>query len=473
MTDLQNNQNENKSNISKMTSLNKETNVSTNCLKTPKGMRDFGPAESLIRKNVMKKIITCFERHGATTIETPVVELMGTLTEKYGEDSKLIYELKDQGGEMLALRYDLTVPFARFVATSKIQFIKRYQIGRVYRRDNPAMARGRFREFYQCDFDIAGIYNTMLPDAECLRIIHEVMSDLNLTYKIKINHRYILDKIMEFCGVPESMFRTTCSSIDKLDKMTWDEVYNEMVNEKKLNSDVAEKIKNFVYKNGKEDVIFWLENIFKDYKDTKLISTFNDMKSLIQICKDFSMDHCISIDLSLARGLDYYTGVIFEAVLVDTNGIGSIAGGGRYDNLVGMFTKKNKSVPCVGMSLGIERIFSVLHKNMKKEKKLRQCTTEVCVVSGQSNMFSNRVKIVSKLWDNGINAETPYKRNKKLLDAFQYCENEQIPLCVVVGEMEWNENSVVIRNQFTREQLTVKIDDMIDTLKNLLNKPNV
>merc|ERR1719273_3053309 len=151
--------------------------------------------------------VKMFKIHGAVTIDTPVFELKEVLTGKYGEDSKLIYDLKDQGGEILALRYDLTVPFARDVAMNKVEKIKRYQIAKVYRRDNPSMSRGRYREFYQCDFDIAGQYDEMLPDAECIKIVKEILSSLNLgQFVIKINHRKILDGIFELCGVPSAMF---------------------------------------------------------------------------------------------------------------------------------------------------------------------------------------------------------------------------------------------------------------------------
>ncbi|VEL15307.1 unnamed protein product, partial [Protopolystoma xenopodis] len=147
-----------------------------------------------VLEDVFTIIRNCFKRHDAVTIDTPVFELKEVLTGKYGEDSKLIYDLQDQGGELLSLRYDLTVPFARYVAMNKIKNIKRYQIGKVYRRDNPAMTKGRFREFYQCDFDIAGDYGPMLADVECVRVIHEILSDLKIgDFVINVNHRSILD----------------------------------------------------------------------------------------------------------------------------------------------------------------------------------------------------------------------------------------------------------------------------------------
>lgn len=210
-------------------------------LKTPKGTRDYNPQQMALRQSVLDKIINVFRKHGAETIDTPVFELKEVLTGKYGEDSKLIYDLKDQGGEILSLRYDLTVPLARYLAMNKISSIKRYHIAKVYRRDNPSISRGRYREFYQCvssfqtffwtngnlrnnyylqDFDIAGTFDPMLPDAECVKVVSEILSELNIgEYVIKLNHRLLLDGMFEACGVPADQFRTICSSVDKLDKV--------------------------------------------------------------------------------------------------------------------------------------------------------------------------------------------------------------------------------------------------------------
>ena len=199
-------------------------------LRTAKGTTDYHPYQMIIREKVIELVKSVFERHDAETIDTPVFELKEVLTGKYGEDSKLIYDLKDQGGEILALRYDLTVPFARYVVMNNLASIRRYQIAKVYRRDNPSMSRGRYREFYQCDFDIAGKYDDMVTDVECVLIVKEILSKLNLgKFEIKVNHRQILDGIFEVCGVPSSKFRTICSAVDKLDKSPWEEVRREMV----------------------------------------------------------------------------------------------------------------------------------------------------------------------------------------------------------------------------------------------------
>src|SRR5436190_1234280 len=211
-----------------------------------------------IRESIFSTIISVFKRHGAVTIDTPVFELKEILAGKYGEDSKLIYDLADQGGEICSLRYDLTVPFARWLAMNReIQNLKRYHIAKVYRRDQPAMTKGRMREFYQCDFDIAGTYDPTLPDAEIVRIATEVFEGLGWKgrYTVKLNHRKILDGIFEVCGVPTEKIRMISSAVDKLDKLPWDEVRKEMTEEKGLAPEVAEAIGAYVIQKGSTDLL--------------------------------------------------------------------------------------------------------------------------------------------------------------------------------------------------------------------------
>lgn len=201
--------------------------------KVPLGTRDFGPEQMRIREQVFAAIRRIFKRHGGVEIDTPVFELKEVLTGKYGEDSKLIYDLADQGEQLLALRYDLTVPFARFLAMNSVGNIKRYHIAKVYRRDKPEVNKGRYREFYQCDFDIAGNYSTMVPDAEVITVAAEILSELPVgKFLIKLNHRKILDAVFEICGVPVDKFRSICSAVDKLDKAPWSEVSTEMIVDK-------------------------------------------------------------------------------------------------------------------------------------------------------------------------------------------------------------------------------------------------
>jgi len=447
-------------------------------LKTAKGTRDYQPIQMAVREKVFSKIVNTFKRHGAETIDTPVFELKDVLTGKYGEDSKLIYDLADQGGEILALRYDLTVPFARYCAMNKISNIKRYHIAKVYRRDNPSIARGRLREFYQCDFDIAGAYDAMIPDAECVKIVQEILSSVDVgPFVIKVNHRMILDGIFEVCGVKSDMFRTICSSVDKLDKSPWDEVKKEMVEEKGLDEAAADRIGEFVRMAGGEELIEkLLSSKLAESKSAK--QGLEDMKLLLRYSSIYGCGEVVSFDLSLARGLDYYTGVIYEAVLCgdakDAAGedisVGSVAGGGRYDGLVGMFDPKGRSVPCVGVSIGIERLFSIMEANLaKKNEKARTVDTQVFVITAQKNLAEERMKVVQELWTGDVRTEHSYKKNPKMLNQLQYCEDNGIPLAVVLGESEIAGGVVKLRDIGTRAEVEVKREEMVDAIKTRLN----
>jgi len=441
-------------------------------LKTAKGTRDYLPDQMIIREKVIELVKSVFEKHDAETIDTPVFELKEVLTGKYGEDSKLIYDLKDQGGEILALRYDLTVPFARYVAMNKLKNVRRYQIAKVYRRDNPSMSRGRYREFYQCDFDIAGQYDEMVADVECILIVKEILSKLNIgQFLIKVNHRQVLDGIFEVCGVPSSMFRTICSAVDKLDKSPWEDVRKEMVEEKNLSEEAADKIGQYVRMKGATELVDeLLKTDLGKSKDAK--AGLEGIRTFLKYCDLLGCSEVVSFDLSLARGLDYYTGIIYEAVLLGENKdekgelvqVGSVAAGGRYDYLVGMFEKKS-NVPCVGVSIGIERLFTIMEAKAKAEKqKLRTTKTEVFVVTAQKNLIEERMKILKILWDNGVKATHSGKKNPKMLNQLQYCEENQIPYAVVIGESELQRGVLKIRNIASREETEVLRENLIDEL---------
>ncbi|BES99225.1 histidyl-tRNA synthetase [Nesidiocoris tenuis] len=437
-------------------------------LKTPKGSRDYGPLQMSLRNGVLDKIIKVFRRHGAETIDTPVFELKEVLTGKYGEDSKLIYDLKDQGGEALSLRYDLTVPFARYLAMNKITNIKRYQIAKVYRRDNPAMTRGRYREFFQCDFDIAGQYDPMLPEVECLRVVVEILNSLELgKFVVKVNHRALLDAIFDAAGVPANMFRAICSSVDKLDKSPWDDVKKEMVEEKGLSAETADLIGTYVRQSGGVEL---LERLAADEAISKTKTGPGGIESLklfLHYAELTGVSSYVSVDMSLARGLDYYTGLIYEAVLVGAE-VGSVAGGGRYDGLVGLFDPKGKQVPCVGVSIGVERIFSVVEARAANGPKVRTTHVQVYVASAQKNLQDERLKLCALLWDANINVEQSYKKSPKLLAQLQHCEEQGVPLVVILGEDEIKRGVVKVRDVSSRSEQEVARDSLVDHLKQRL-----
>ncbi|XP_058117362.1 histidine--tRNA ligase, cytoplasmic-like [Anopheles ziemanni] len=444
-------------------------------LKTPKGTRDYGPAEAVLRQRLLDRVIRVFRRHGAVTLDTPVFELRNVLTGKYGDDSKLIYELKDQGGEPLALRYDLTVPFARYIAMNNVRQIKRYHIAKVYRRDNPQVMRGRYREFYQCDFDIAGTYDPMLPDAECIKVVAEILTELDVgDFTVKLNHRRLLDGVFEVCGVPKDKFRTVCSSIDKLDKMSWDAVRREMIDEKGLDERTVEEIGCYVSESGGIDLVDRLSSDVQLTVNEGAMQALTDIRLLLQYCAIFKVSERISFDLRLARGLDYYTGVIFEAVLKETaEEVGSVAGGGRYDDLAGMFNPKRTKVPCVGVSIGIERLFSIQDNRTMVGKYTRTNETEVFVASAHRGIHLRRLEILNQLWSAGIKAEHSYKQNPKLLAQLQHCEERQIPLAIIVGEGELARGMVKVREIGSRKEEDIGLDTLIEEIRKKLTALNV
>lgn len=324
-----------------------------------------------------------------------------------------------------------------------VQNIKRYHVAKVYRRDQPAMTKGRLREFYQCDFDIAGNYDPMLPDAEILRILSEVFQELGWKggFSIKINHRAILDGIFEVCGVPKEKMRAISSAVDKLDKAPWDEVRKEMTDEKGLEGEIADRIWGYVQKKGGREILEELRANEKLKENNSMVKGMDDMDLLFTYLDAFQVLDKIEFNLSLARGLDYYTGLIFEVITegsapasksehnakphrsakkdksndLDEDrsndpsvGVGSVAGGGRYDELVGMFSGKSQ-IPCVGVSLGVDRIFSITKARMEADKAaaaVRSSEVDVYVMAfgdkGFTGLLKERLEVCRILWDAGI-----------------------------------------------------------------------
>ncbi|EGP88236.1 unnamed protein product [Zymoseptoria tritici ST99CH_1A5] len=484
-------------------------------LKVPKGTKDWDGIDMVIRDQIFDTIKKVFKRHGGRTIDTPVFELKEILSGKYGEDSKLIYDLADQGGELCSLRYDLTVPFARWLAmNSSVSSISRYQIAKVYRRDQPAMTKGRMREFYQCDFDMAGVYDQMAADSKVLTITSQVFEALgwNGRYTIKINHRKILDGIFEVCGVPEEKLRTISSAVDKLDKLPWAEVRKEMTEEKGLDPEVADRIGEYAVQKGGVDL---LEKLQKDEKlaaNASASAGLADMALLFEYLQPWGVMPNISFDMSLARGLDYYTGVIYEVITegsagkskdsskpdsskprkpVDADedrsndpsvGVGSVAAGGRYDNLVGMFSGKQQ-IPCVGISFGVERIFSITKQRLAAASaslQPRLSAADVYVMAfggkGFTGMWPERQTVVKKLWDADINAELQLKIKPKLPQQFKAAETLGVPFVVILGEEEQAKGMCKVKEMGLpeghpeKDGVEVQLDGLADEVKRRLEK---
>ncbi|KAL7753047.1 Cytoplasmic and mitochondrial histidine tRNA synthetase [Sorochytrium milnesiophthora] len=520
-------------------------------IKTPKGTRDFSPKEMAIREKMFATITEVFKRHGGVAIDTPTFELREILAGKYGEDSKLIYDLQDQGGELCSLRYDLTVPFARFLAMhgTQHQQIKRYHIAKVFRRDQPSVSKGRMREFFQVDFDIAGTYEPMVPDAECLRTLCEALTELAVgPFLVKLNHRGILDSVFHVCGVPANLIRPTSSAVDKLDKMPWEQVKKEMVDEKGLSEEVADAIGKYVMLKGGRELVDALRKDEKFVAAPDGVKALDDMERLFEFLRVFELEDKISFDMSLARGLDYYTGVIYEAILLgepttaelrekavdggkdkkakrakpktapvgaadtdatvsanredleeeeDANvGLGSIAAGGRYDNLVGMFAnaaaadkggKKGKpaastQIPCVGVSIGVERVFSILLRKHEQENQdatkalqnVKSVPTQVYVMSLGDGLLLERMQICKELWDSNIKAEFMYKAKPRTQSQYDVCDRDLIPLAIIIGRDEIEQGMVKIKDMRSKMEgaekggVSIKRQDMVAELKKRL-----
>ncbi|QLG71491.1 hypothetical protein HG535_0B05330 [Zygotorulaspora mrakii] len=477
-------------------------------LKTPKGTKDWADSDMVIRESIFRVLSDMFKRHGGVTIDTPVFELKEILAGKYGEDSKLIYDLKDQGGELCSLRYDLTVPFARFAAMNNVQNIKRYHIAKVYRRDQPAMTKGRMREFYQCDFDIAGNYESMVADAECLSIAVEGITGLGIKdFKIKLNHRKILDGIFQISGVKDEDVRKISSAVDKLDKSPWDVVRKEITVEKGQSDETADKIGEYVKLNGSLKQVHSVLSQDPAILENSLAKEgLDEIETLMRYTAAFDIDSYISFDLSLARGLDYYTGLIYEVVTSDSAppenagelkkksknsedasayvGVGSIAAGGRYDKLINMFAeasgKKSVQIPCVGISFGVERLFSIIKQRIASAS-IKPTATQVMVMAfgggkDWTGYLPERMKVAKELWNAGIETEYVYKSKANPRKQFDAAEKTGAQLAVILGKEEYLDGKFRIKKlgpQFADDDgELIEAADLIKVVKEKLSEIN-
>jgi histidyl-tRNA synthetase len=447
----------------------------------PKGMRDFGPKVLQKRNYIFSVIKNTFERFGFQPLETPTMENLSVLTGKYGDEGdQLIFKVLNSGDFLnnvtlndledgykkvtrkvseKALRYDLTVPFARYVVMNRNEItfpFKRYQIQPVWRADRPQ--RGRYREFYQCDADVVGT-NSLLCEAEIVLMIDEVLSTLGLTdFTIKINHRGILAGIAEAIG-EHGRESEICVAIDKLDKIGQEGVEKELI-ERGIAARSVERLRPLLNLSGENDSI--LEQL-----DPVLVDSAEGLRGLTELREVFSyLQHFniqtakIELDTTLARGLSYYTGCIFE-VKVNNVQMGSISGGGRYDNLTGMFGLPN--VSGVGFSFGVDRIYDVMEELQLFDKT---------VASGTKILISNFDKaaeiyslpILQKLREAGIAAEL-FPEASKLKKQMTYADNKGIPFVLLIGSQEMESGNLNLKNMQTGEQESLTLEEILAKLK--------
>lgn len=450
----------------------------------PSGTRDFGPAEVAKRNYIINTIKTVYELYGYQPLETPVMENLSTLMGKYGEEGdKLLFKilnsgdyLKDADPDILieknsnkvlssisekGLRYDLTVPFARYVVMhqNEITFpFKRYQIQPVWRADRPQ--KGRYREFYQCDADVIGS-NSLLLDAEFVMMIKDVFEKLNLSVTIRLNNRKILDGLNEYIGETEKNVLLV-TIIDKLDKIGIEGISNEL-KEKGFADAQIEKIKSVIQFSGDTTAkIDFLENALNGEKGKKGISEIRELFSKLNGIESKRIQ--IEFDLTLARGLSYYTGTIYEVVANDVK-MGSILGGGRYDDLTGIFGLPNMSG--VGISFGLDRIYDVLSElNLFPASTFTQ--TQILIIPFDADAEIAAIKYADILRDENIKTEIYPDLQAKVGKKFKYADDKKIPYTAVIGSNEMAEEKLSLKNMQSGEQKLVSLDELIAELNNEL-----
>lgn len=429
----------------------------------PKGTRDFSPLEMARRNYIFNTIQSVFSLYGFQQIETPAMENIGTLMGKYGEEGdKLLFRIQNSGEKAASapekgLRYDLTVPFARYVVQHRenIQFpFKRYQIQPVWRADRPQ--KGRYREFYQCDVDVIGT-NSLVCELELTQIVEEVYRRLGINVCLHINNRKVLAGIAEIIGQPEKIIDITVA-IDKLDKIGIDNVNKELT-EKGLPQEAIEALQPILHLSGTTaDKLAALRTILASSEiGTQGVDELDQLFALIQGAE---VKLNIELDLCLARGLNYYTGAIFEVKALDVQ-MGSITGGGRYDNLTGIFGMPN--VSGVGISFGADRIYDVLTELNLYPASLQSSTQLLFATFGQEEL-TYALSWAKALREQKIAVEV-YPEPTKMKKQMGYADTKQIPFVAIVGGDEMAQNKVMLKNMLSGEQKLVSIEEIVAEVK--------
>jgi histidyl-tRNA synthetase len=446
----------------------------------PKGTRDFNPTEVAKRNYIISIIKNHFETFGFQPIETPSFENFETLMGKYGDEGdRLIFKILNSGEYLSkvnsdelsttnyqqitnkisekALRYDLTVPFARYVVMhqNEIEFpFKRYQIQPVWRADRPQ--KGRFREFYQCDADVVGS-KSLLQEVELVQLYDTVFSELKLQgVTIKLNNRKILSGIAEVIGAKDKLIDFTVA-LDKLDKIGEEGVKKEMLQKGISETAIAKVQPLFNFTGDNLQKINQLETLLSTSAEG--LTGIEELRFIIDSINELGLKTAqLDLDVTLARGLNYYTGAIFEVAAPKKVQLGSIGGGGRYDDLTGVFGLKD--VGGVGISFGLDRIYLVLEELNLFPETISKSLDVLFINFGEKEAFQS-LKAITKLRENGIKAEL-YPDNAKMQKQMKYANNRNVPLVVMIGEQELNDKTFVLKNMVSGEQNTYPIDKILE-----------
>ena len=446
----------------------------------PKGTRDFSPVEMAKRNYIFNTIRDVYHLYGFQQIETPSMEMLSTLMGKYGEEGdKLLFKIQNSGDyfsgitdeELLSrnaaklaskfcekgLRYDLTVPFARYVVMHRDEItfpFKRYQIQPVWRADRPQ--KGRYREFYQCDADVVGS-DSLLNEVELMQIVDTVFTRFGIRVCIKINNRKILTGIAEIIGEADKIVDITVA-IDKLDKIGLDNVNKELA-EKGISEEAIAKLQPIILLSGTNaEKLATLKTVLSD-SETGLKGV-EESEFILNTLQTMGLKNEIELDLTLARGLNYYTGAIFEVKALDVQ-IGSITGGGRYDNLTGVFGMAG--VSGVGISFGADRIFDVMNQ-LDLFPKDNMTTTQILFVNFGKQEERYCLPLLKQLREAGINVEI-YPEAAKMKKQMTYADKKEIPFVALIGENEMQEGIISLKNMLSGEQHNVTTEELVERLK--------
>ena len=424
--------------------------------RTLSGFMELNPDDQIIFDNMMNIIKDTYKKYGYWGLDTPIIEYSSVLLAKAGgETEKQIYRF-EKGDNDLSLRFDLTVPLAKYVAQkyNELTFpFKRYQIGKVFRGERPQ--KGRFREFYQCDIDVIGDEELSLNyDAEIPSIIYDVFSKLNIgKFVIRINNRKVLNGFFNNLELSDKRV-DILRIVDKMEKVSIDDI-KEMFKELNISDDKIDKILKFVnIKGNNKEIINSLRNL--NITNEEFIKGIDELEIVVNTLNDMNIpSENYNIDLTIARGLDYYTGTVYETRLVDYPGIGSVCSGGRYDNLAEFYT--DKKLPGVGISIGLTRLFYQLKEAGIIKDSFNGCA-DIMVVPMSDNIKYTSI-VANKLRSINKTVNVCYM-DKKFKSKMKYANNTNVKYSVIIGEDEISNNSVSIKNMTTGDQETIKIDDL-------------
>lgn len=428
---------------------------------TLKGFRDFLPEEMAVRSRVRKILTDVFESYGFEPLETPTLEYQSVLLEKYGKEvDKLVYTFEDKGGRKVGMRYDLTVPLARVAAANQNNLptpFKRYQIQPVWRADKPQ--KGRYREIQMCDIDILNS-SSPLSDAEILAVISSSLKKLGLKdFTIRVNSRSILFAILEEAKVEKNQLIPTLQSLDKLDKLSDLEVKSELREKKKLSQPVIDQIFEVINELQQLKVIRskLAEGDVLKIPFEKIQPPINELKSVLKYAYGMGVSpENIVIDLFLSRGLDYYTGSIFETIVTQPK-IGSITGGGRYDRLIKQLG--GPDWPAVGTTFGLDRICDTIIDN-QLWPKIKSTVTNALMTTFNQQLVSNSLSLARELRDQGINTELYPDPEVKLDKQLKYADRKGIPYVVILGPDEVAKGVATVKNMKTGDQKSVPLAEL-------------